>query len=37
MMDGLFAGVQIIKNPYICKMQFVRWKRKHRKSRINKK
>ncbi len=33
----MIGGMKIVVNRYLCKVEFVRWRKSHRKSRINKK
>jgi len=35
--SGLNVGFQIYINPSLCQVQFIRWRKNHKKSRINKK
>jgi hypothetical protein len=35
--EQMIGGIPIIVDRYICKPEFIRWRRKHRKARINKK
>lgn len=30
-------GMSVLENSHLCQMEFVRWRKTHRKSRINKK